>query len=200
MAGTVVSHVQLGDDATATDNFTLTAAAADGTMKLARGNFGATTEDNITVAADGHVELKKTTATSMVRLHTSNGSGSTNTMFRRFTTTVTSQGTDITYADSATLGGSFTINTDGVYAVTYTDVWGAASTSGISLNSSQGTTAILSITTADRLVESTSTTGFTQSCTWTGFLSSGDVIRAHESGSTESASTQYANFTIVRVS
>ena len=42
---------QLGDSATATNNFTLTAESADGTMKLARGNIGATTQDLITVSS-----------------------------------------------------------------------------------------------------------------------------------------------------
>ena len=47
--------VQLGDSGTATQNFTLTAAAADGTMKLARGNAGATTQDVMAVDANGRV-------------------------------------------------------------------------------------------------------------------------------------------------
>lgn len=46
---------QLGLSSTATQNFTLTAEAADGTMKLARGNAGATTQDILTVGADGKV-------------------------------------------------------------------------------------------------------------------------------------------------
>lgn len=46
---------QLGLSNTATQNFTLTAEAADGTMKLARGNAGATTQDIITVDAAGKV-------------------------------------------------------------------------------------------------------------------------------------------------
>lgn len=50
---------QLGLSNTATQNFTLTAEAADGTMKLARGNAGATTQDIITVASDGKVVLNQ---------------------------------------------------------------------------------------------------------------------------------------------
>ncbi len=55
MSGLLKTHIQLGDSATATQNFTLTSQAADGTMKLARGNFGATTQDVITVDANGRV-------------------------------------------------------------------------------------------------------------------------------------------------
>lgn len=57
MAGTIKSNVQLGDSLTATQNFTLTAAAADGTLKLARGNAGATTQDILTVDAAGVASL-----------------------------------------------------------------------------------------------------------------------------------------------
>lgn len=60
-------RTQLGLSNTATQNFTLTAEAADGTMKLARGNAGATTQDIITVASDGKVDfpqLSKTLATN----------------------------------------------------------------------------------------------------------------------------------------
>ena len=46
---------QLGLSNTATQNFTLTAEAADGTMKLARVNAGATTQDIITVDSSGVV-------------------------------------------------------------------------------------------------------------------------------------------------
>lgn len=48
-------RAQLGLSGTATQNFTLTAEAADGTMKLARGNAGATSQDILTVDSDGRV-------------------------------------------------------------------------------------------------------------------------------------------------
>lgn len=48
-------RAQLGISATATQNFTLDASASDGTMKLARGNAGATTQDILTVDASGNV-------------------------------------------------------------------------------------------------------------------------------------------------
>ena len=46
---------QLGLSTTPANNFTLDASAADGTMKLARGNAGATTQDIMTVDAAGKV-------------------------------------------------------------------------------------------------------------------------------------------------
>jgi len=47
-------NMQLGQSATATQNFTFT-TGLDGTMKLARGNVGATTQDVMTVSAAGKV-------------------------------------------------------------------------------------------------------------------------------------------------
>lgn len=46
---------QLGLSGTPGNNFTLDASADNGTMKLARGNAGATTQDILTVGADGKV-------------------------------------------------------------------------------------------------------------------------------------------------
>jgi hypothetical protein len=57
MAGLGKFQIQLGDSATATQNFVLTSAAADGTMKLARGNYGATTQDIMTVSNSGVVSF-----------------------------------------------------------------------------------------------------------------------------------------------
>lgn len=50
-------RAQLGMSATATDNFTLDASAANGSMKLARGNAGATTQDIVTVDSTGKVDF-----------------------------------------------------------------------------------------------------------------------------------------------
>lgn len=57
-----LDQLQLGISGTATKNFTFTAAAIDGTMKLARGNAGATTQDILTVDADGKVSFPQNTA------------------------------------------------------------------------------------------------------------------------------------------
>lgn len=53
--------VQLGISGTATNNFTASVPASpDGTMKLARGNSGATTQDLVQVHANGTVQLPNT--------------------------------------------------------------------------------------------------------------------------------------------
>ena len=136
----------------------------------------------------------------MVRLNTSNGYGSTNTVIRRFTNTVTNQGSDITYADSATLGATFTINTSGVYAISYNDNFTASDFLGISLNSTQLTTAISSTTVADRLCMSFGSAANVMGVTGvTCYLSAGAVIRAH-TGGTAVFTAANVNFTITRVS
>jgi len=58
------NSVQIGQSATATQNFTLSVPSSpDGTIKLARGNSGATTADVLSVDASGNVALNELTAT-----------------------------------------------------------------------------------------------------------------------------------------
>jgi hypothetical protein len=64
MAGTLKANIQIGDSSTATQNFSLSAAQADGTLRLARGNIGATTQDIITVDAAGNVIISNLTFSS----------------------------------------------------------------------------------------------------------------------------------------
>ena len=138
-------------------------------------------------------------ANSMVRLHTGNGHGSTNTVIRRFSTEVTNVGNAITYADSATLGATFTINEYGVYFLSYTDysTTGAAAL-GFSLNSTQLTTAITSITDADRLpTEVSGSANQEGSSSWVGILDKDDIIRPHTDGG--ASATNRANFTITKI-
>ena len=196
------NSLQLGESGTATQNFTI-ATANDGTVKLARGNAGATTQDILTVDANGKVGLPQGlgagAALSMVRLNTANGYGSTNTAIRRLLTVVTNQGTDITYADSATLGASFTINVSGVYAIGYTDNFTGVGNLGISLNSTQLTTDIGGITIADRLAHAVCpTSNYSTGCNATVYLPAGSVIRPH-GVVTPVTGTGSVLFTITRV-
>lgn len=135
---------------------------------------------------------------SEVRLNTANGYGSTNNKIRRFTNATVNTGSDITYADSAADGASFTINADGLYAISFNDSFSGAGHSGISLNSTQLTTSITGITAADRLsVASASAANESNFSSVTLHLAATDVIRAHTSG--VGAGTVLAGFTIVRV-
>lgn len=137
---------------------------------------------------------------SMIRVNTANGNGSTNPGIRRFTNIVTNQGSDITYADSATLGGTFTINTNGVYSMSFSDQFSTAGNVGISLNSTQLAISILSITAADRLgVSDTPTGNANASFSTTVYLAAGSIIRAHTNGVANGSAPSNTQFTITRV-
>ena len=156
------------------------------------------------VFPDTSVQAKAVPAApqSMVRLNTANGYGSTNTVISRFITVVTNQGSDITYADSATLGASFTINTNGVYAISYTDGTSQAGggSYGLSVNSTQLTTTIQNITAADRLCYSDSAApAYEITVSTTAFLPSGYVVRPHCAVNTTSVAPARSQFTITRV-
>lgn len=150
--------------------------------------------------AGGQSLLRTTPLQSMVRLNTANGYGSTNTKIRRFTTTVVNQGADITYADSATLGATFTINTSGIYALQYNDQFSGVTEVGWSLNSTQLSTSILSINGADILcMQDTSGANNIASASWTGYLIVGSVVRCHTSGSATGVNTNGCQVTVARV-
>jgi microcystin-dependent protein len=137
---------------------------------------------------------------SMVRLHTGNGHGSVNNKIRRFSTTVADLGNAITYADSATDGASFTINEDGVYMVSYTDTYtGGAVRFGLSLNSTQLTTSVNSISSDDILTLALgAASNLESSCAWSGALNKDDVIRTHTDGNPNTTDGR-CQFTISKI-
>ena len=136
---------------------------------------------------------------SIVRLYTANGYGSTNTVIRRFSTTLETAGSDIAYADSASLGATFTINNAGVYSISYNDSFNAAANFGLSLNSTQLTTAILSLTAVNRIANSTGAANNQSGLiSLTRYFAAGDVIRAHTDG-TPVGATNVTQITISRV-
>lgn len=137
------------------------------------------------------IEMFNSIDNSEIVVHTANGYGSTNNKIRRFTTTLTSVGTAITYADSATLGASFTINDTGVYSVQYYDGRSVGSTDwGISVNSAQLTTAITGINIANRAAIVGAAGSAFASCSRTLKLSAGDVVRPHTDGVSDLTTAQ----------
>lgn len=122
-------------------------------------------------------------------VHTGNGHGSTATQIRRFTTIEVNTGTAMTYADSATAGASITINEDGIYSFSFSDLRsGVDSVIGISVNAPDLTYSISSGNAAPyRLC------GFMNAaasdvgvCSATAKLSSGDIVRPHTNGGNDS--------------
>lgn len=139
------------------------------------------------------------TGYSEVVVSGANGYGSTNTKIRRYTTTQVSTGSGITYADSAANGASFTINEAGIYTVSFVEQNTGASNFGVSVNSSQLTTNIESITAANRLTMtylSTNAVPFNGSVTR--YFAVNDVIRPHTNGGTSSAAVQQFSVTKVQ--
>jgi hypothetical protein len=114
-----------------------------------------------------------------VVVNTGAGLGSTNTAIRRFTTLQSSVGTAITYASSATLGDTFTINEIGIYAISYTDNETTGAGYGISVNSNQLSTSAANITATTRVGFGRSVSGSAVCVTAVVKLGVGDVVRAH---------------------
>lgn len=139
---------------------------------------------------------------SLFRATTGNDHGSTNTKIRRMTTVVTNTATnDLTYDDSATLGGSITILRAGLYYVFYKDDDTSASnvSFGISRNSAQLTTNYASITEADKWLPIGSLDSINLSGSRTGYLGAGDVLRMHTDGVMTDSSASATNLIIERL-
>lgn len=137
---------------------------------------------------------------SKVLCDSPNGFGATGTKIRRFTNAVVT-GTDISYTADATNGDIFTLNTPGVYSISYTDGKGSATSAfGVSINSGAvTTTSVLSITAAQRL-NVTGTNGNTISSVTVTYRCNtvGDTLRAHTDGLPDLV-TNYGQFNINRI-
>ena len=136
-------------------------------------------------------------ADSMIRLDTYLGYGSVATKIPRFTNIRENIGSEILYQDSATNGSSFTAQKDGVYSFTFdAGSPNSADYIGLSLNSTQLTTNIDTITAPNRLaISGTDSSGFAaQLVQWTGILRAGDVVRPHTRGGVP-VGANFHNFT-----
>lgn len=131
--------------------------------------------------------------TSRIRVETSGagaaGYGSTNNVIRRFSSTVVSSGKAITFADSSTLGSTFTIKETGMYSIGCGDSdTGSGAYIGISRNSTQLTTSVQGITSTHRLAISQTASSVNNAVFWMGRLVAGDVIRSHGDGGADATS------------
>jgi hypothetical protein len=139
---------------------------------------------------------------SCVQLRTANGYGSTNTKIRRFSNTVQNFGTDITYVDDASLGGSFTVNKDGVYNISYTDLFASVQNMGITKNSAELTTSVQTLTVPSSILTAvvTPAANYSATASTSVYLIKGDVIRAHTTGVASGTDVSFeAKFTISKV-
>ncbi len=115
-----------------------------------------------------------------------NGVGSVNNKIKRFSNILQNKGSSVTYVDSSTSGGSFTVNENGVYHISYMDSSGTAQHFAISKNAI-GTTESNSLPSENVLADSfqSDLDSLTRanSVAWSGYLNAGDIIRAHIQGS-----------------
>lgn len=163
---------------------------------------------NVTTAKilDANVTLAKLAASiqpyvqslrSEIWVHSGNGHGSTNNKIRRFTTTGSSTGSAVTYADSAANGASFTIVTAGLYHISYLE--GSPATDGdfgISVDSAQLTTTVVTATgVKDR---SRAQNGFGGTLSILLYLAAGAVVRPHTDGVLDNTSAA-TSFRITQV-
>ncbi len=129
-----------------------------------------------------------------------NGYGSTNTKIMRWTTIGRNVGTAITPTQSGTNGDSFTINEDGDYIMNLHLQFTGANQMGVSLNSTQLTTNVFSITAANRLASVNCPSANVAGCVGVCYyLTAGDVIRVHTDGSAVGVNTSVDSFFISKV-
>jgi len=152
---------------------------------------------------DGSVLNNPTGTDEFVQVKTANGHGSTDTAIRRFSTVVNNTGGAITYADSATLGATFTINEDGIYWVHYLDIRIGNGTPEWAITRNSTTRTVGPSAVADSQLVSGWITDQDESgaagipSTYIGPLSAGDVLRAQtNANSTLSHSDPMTRFII----
>lgn len=139
------------------------------------------------------------TLTSEVTVDSGNGNGSTATKIRRFSNIRKNVGTDITYADSATAGATFTINTSGIYSVNYHDNY-SSGVAALAITVNDSATTDWSPPTYAQGVRAISAapSGYWGQVSWTGHLSAGDIVRAHNNGNVDNSGVG-CMFTITRI-
>jgi len=122
---------QLGLSGDPAKNFTLSVPAApDGTMKLARGNAGATTQDILTVDANGKVAFPQNLM-AFLRAQSASGSIGTGTVFTPLTGWSAQEGQNYgTIADA----GTWTPNIAGWYQINFQSSFAS---SGITASTAQ---------------------------------------------------------------
>lgn len=160
-------------------------------------------DETIQIVSDGtnwQIIVRSHPENSEVWVYTANGHGSIDNKIKRWTTVGKNVGNAITYADSATLGGTFTINVKGIYSISYAEAFDGVGNLGVSLNSTQRTTNISSITAADRLIALNTTAADRGQCVaFNTELDVNDVIRGHTSGAGDSLLTWGEHFRITKV-
>ena len=134
----------------------------------------------------------------VLHIHTGNGHGSSSTMKRRFSTTVTNTGQSVawTYTDSATAGAKVTFILPGLYNISYSEV--AGKQFGLSKNqASAGTTVFDSLTAAEKLLRIGGSAGIEVGASITTYMDVDDTIEFVTNGAVWT--TNSSEFTAARI-
>jgi len=134
----------------------------------------------------------------IIHLRTPNGHGSSSNKIRKYSEIKLQRGNAISLVQSASLGDVFTINKTGIYHISMADFFNAATGNiGVSVNSTELTTAVASITAADRVFFIQYVNIAEHGSLVTSF-SAGDVVRPHTAGSNNGTSSAQ-HFIITRI-
>ena len=126
-----------------------------------------------------------------------NGHGSTNDKIRRWTNVTKREGASALLNQSSTLGDDFEIMIPGNYTVITSDDAASSEQTGISLNSTQLTTAISSVSESAILTYNGNTAG-NMSGAYTGYFKRGDKIRQHTAGTNNDTGAATSYFKLMR--
>lgn len=128
-----------------------------------------------------------------------NGMGAVATGTRRFTNIQERIGAAVTYSDDANAGAAFTVNEDGVYAISLTDGSSTLQLEVLISQNSDDTTASLAISAGKILASLVIPNSRWSNVSWTGYLPVGTIIRPQgEAGLNRTADGEVI-FTISKV-
>lgn len=133
-------------------------------------------------------------------LDTFAGRGSTNTRIAYFTNSAVVGGDLTLTTNDSTSGAAVTVNNPGRYYCTFHGNINADNYFGVSKNSNQLTTSILSITLAHYLISTHAGSDQLSECSYIGDFAAGDVLRPHfEAASTTGSFASRCYFRVVRI-
>lgn len=173
------------------DSNVTTAKIADGNVTTAKILDANVTEPKLSAALAARIFSRQE-----VQVNTAASTGSVGIYAMAFSNVELNTGTDITYTPSALNGDSWTVNTAGVYAISYTGNGVVGDNFAITRNASPTATAS-SAAAANRLAAAYNVPSLI-SMAWTGLLAVNDVIRAHKDN-TSTGTADRNRFGIVKV-
>lgn len=137
---------------------------------------------------------------SQVKVNGSAGNGSVGVRTKIYTTVELNQGSDIIYLKDPTgnNGDTFTIATNGLYAISYSASASAGDYFAISVDADP--TVVSSSLPLDEVLARCQIFGANSvaNCSWTGELTAGQVIMAHQDGAT-AGTANFNTFTITKI-